>query len=391
MAKYKKTRHLNIYTYETKRGTFYRIRKTVSINGVKDIIDESSFKTLAAAKARLREIEESIDKSETGYLRSQKLTVSEYYKEYSNRKTLQHAWSKDTRYGNDSLFRTHILPAFGNTPLIKLQRPAYELFINDKLNQLRRNSVTSIHIAFMAMINDAVYTGVIERNRLMRIHIGESKVRPKNKRISLKDYATWMKTAETILSPYEFAIVYLCAFGLRRGEVCGLRKAVVSYEGDSKYATLHIVDTRTSATAKEGKGGTKTKSSERYVALDSKGTWAIETIIQEAQEIKKDFGEILHQYDFLLLNPTTCLPYHPTQVNRFFSLVSDSCSIKISPHMLRHFFATQAAIAGAPKEHVAAYLGHSEKVMTAHYTHIANETAAGVIDIVSKRISGNDM
>ena len=390
MPKYEKTKYPNILTYEVKSGTRYRIRKKVYFKGESNVIDESGFKNLAHARARLREIEENVDKSEIGYIRSKKLTVAEYYDEYSKRKSQSGAWSADTRYGNDSLYRTHIVPAFGNIAISKLSRSDYEIFVAKKLKTLRRESLRSIHIAFMAMLNDAIYNGIIERNRLMRVEIGESTVPPRNKRVALKDYQLWMGMAKKILTKYEYSIVYLCVFGMRRGEVCGLRESVVSYDDHPELATLHIVDTRTSRTSVYGKGGTKYPSSKRYIVLDKEGTAAIEYIIKEAKNIRADHGEILHKDDFLLLNPAKNTPYDPGQINRWFDRVSEACGVKISPHMLRHFFATQAAIAGVPKEHVANYLGHHNKTMTEYYTHIENETAASVIDIVSKRLEINE-
>lgn len=388
--KYKKTKYPNILTYQVKSGTRYRIRKKVSTQGISNIVDESGFKTIAHAKARLRDLEDRLDKSEVGYIRSHKLTVEEYYKEYAARKTMSHIWSVDTKVSNDSLFKNHIQPVFGKTPLSKLQRSAYETFIINKLKTMRRKSVRTFHVMYMALINDAVYNGIIDRNPLQRVPIGESAIPAKNKRVALKDYHTWMETAEKILSRYEFSIVYLCAYGLRRGEVCGLRSSVISYADHPDLATVHIVDSRTQRTAKYGKGSVKTDSSDRYIVLDQPGTKALEAIVNEANAIKKDFGEILHQDDFLLLNPTTCLPYAPSQLNRWFDRVSETCGIKISPHMLRHFFATQAAIAGVPKEHAAAYLGHKDKSMTEYYTHIQDETAPKVIDILSKRLQIKD-
>ena len=130
MPKYVKTDYPNIYTYKTKAGTTkYRIRKKISFRGSSTVIDESKFKTLAHAKARLRQIEEQADKSEPGYIRNHKLTVEEYYKEYSERKLRKKIWSKDSFASNDSLFKKHIQPVFGKTPLIKLYRPDYEDFI----------------------------------------------------------------------------------------------------------------------------------------------------------------------------------------------------------------------------------------------------------------------
>lgn len=387
MSKYTKTKYPNIYTYETRNGTRYRIRKKVSFRGETTIVDESGFKNYAHVKARLREIEDNVDKNEVGYIRSQKLTVSEYYQEYSNRKSQSHVWSVDTRVSNDCLFKKHIQPRFGNIPLIKLYRPEYEAFIEEKLKVMRRRSVLSIHTMFQAMLNDAVYNGVVERNRIQRVQVGESDIPPKNKRVSLKDYHHWMETAEKLLSRYEFSIVYLCIYGMRRGEVCGLRSSVISYDDHPDLATIHIADSRTARTSKFGKGGVKTPTSDRYIILDPKGTEHLEYVLHEAREIKKDFGEVLHKDDFILLNPAKNTPYSPSQLNRWFDRVSGACGVKVSPHMLRHFFATQSAIAGAPREHTAAYLGHRDKTMTEYYSHIENETAAGVVDIFSKRIN----
>lgn len=390
MAKYEKTKYPNILSYETKSGTRYRIRKKIRHRGQANIIDESGFKNLAHAKARLREIEDQSDKHEYSYIRSKKLTVAEYYKDYSARKIQTHAWSADSQVGVDSMFKKHILPRFGDTPLIQLYRPDYEEFVSSKLTTLRRRSVLSINIAFMAMLNDAVTNGIIDRNRLQRVPIRESQIPPREKRVSLKDYHQWMSIAEKILNKYEFSIVYLCAFGMRRGEVCGLRSSVVTYDDHPDLATIHIADSRTIRTSKYGKGGVKTPSSDRYIVLDRRGTAALQYIINEAKEIKKDFGEVLHKDDFILLNPATNNPYNPGQLNRWFDRVSEASGVKISPHMLRHFFATQAAIAGVPREHAAAYLGHLDKSMTEHYTHIRDETAASVIDIVSKRLDINN-
>lgn len=52
----------------------------------------------------------------------------------------------------------------------------------------------------------------------------------------------------------------------------------------------------------------------------------------------------------------------------------------VTPHMMRHFFATQGQIAGVPVEHMAAALGHSTSYMTQKYTHIKDEVASEVTD-----------
>lgn len=385
---YTKTKYPNIWSYETANGTRYRIRKAYRQNGTKKEFDESGKKTLASAKARLREIENHIEKRELGYLNSHLTTIKEYYQDYSKRKLAQNVWTKDSKKGNDSLFKLHIFPVFGSTALSNIDRSKYELHLADLLKTRRKRTVQSIHVAFSAMLNDAVYTGSLERNRLIRVHIGESNIPPKNKRISLEEYQTWIETAEKILPKYIFSMVYMTTFGLRRGEVNGIRKGDISLNPKTERALLHIQETRTNAEPL-GKGGTKNKTSNRFVELDKKGTELIKFALNEAIEIKRDYKQILHNEDFIFINESYNCPFNVSQINRYFQLVSRETNIKITPHIMRHNFATQAMIAGVPPEYTASYLGHKNVTMTEHYTHIKDETASNVIDIMEVRLSTN--
>ena len=383
--KYEKTKYPNILTYLTKSGIRYRIRKSYRVDGQKEIVDESGFKTIAHAKARLREVENKIDQSEHAYLQKKNTTVEEYYTLLANKKTMSHVWSKDSRYSNDSLFKNHIKPKYGSIQLNNLSRNDYELFINKKLQDLRYDSVKTIHNLFMSILNDAELEGILHRNRLKRVAIGKSNKPAKDKRVPLLEFREWMDMANLILDGYEMAAVQMCTYGLRRGEVCGLKKSIVTYSDHEEFATIEINDTRT-VRELDGKGTTKNEPSLRFIVLDRKGTEAIQTLIAEATEIMADHNRILHGSDFLFLNPVTAKPFHPSQLNRIFNRVSASCGIYVTPHKLRHFFATQAAIAGVPSEQTAAYLGHKNATMTEHYTHIADETASNVVSIVSNHI-----
>lgn len=317
----------------------------------------------------MREIEIHIEKYELGYLNSHLTTVEEYYHDYSKQKLVQKIWTKDSKKGNDSLFKLHIFPFFSSTPLSKLDRAKYELHVAELLKSKRRRTVQSIHVAFSAMLNNAVYTGSLKRNRLFRVHIGKSKIPPKNKRISLEEYKICISTAEKILSRYIFSMVYMTTFSVRRGEVNGIRKGDISLNPKTERALLHIQETRINAEPL-GKDGTKNKTSNRFVELDKKGTELINFALNEAIEIKRDYKQILHNEDFIFINESYNCPFNVSQINRYFQLVSKETNIKITPHIMRHNFATQAMIAGVPPEYTASYLGHKNVPMTEHYTHI---------------------
>lgn len=381
--KYTKTQYPNIFYYETKKGRRYRIRRGYFAEGKKKEIDESGFKTLAQAKVRLAEIEGILDKEELDYFAKKNVTCDEYYADYSLKKVKTGVWSPDTKRSNDMNWKNHISPTFGHKPLAKLNRGTYELWISEKLKNYARSSVKAYHNTFMNMLNDAIIVGTLDRNRLLRVHIGESAIAAKSKYFSFDDYQRWMSTAEKNLNEYDFAFVYLAAFGLRRGEILGLKKSSVHAHKGFK-TKLDINDSRTNEQP-NGKGTTKTGKS-RWITLDNRGSTLIENAIKEASEIKKDFGQILHKDDYLYMNPRTGKPYDVGQLNRLYKQINKITDLHAYPHLLRHYFTSQAVIAGVPKEQAAAVLGHTTMYMTEKYTHIKDEVSGGVIDLVQKRL-----
>lgn len=385
MTKYTKLeKYPNIFSYETKKGKRYRIRRGFfDDQGKKGEIDESGFKTIPQAKVRLAEIELMLDKREIGYFTKKNITCDEYYSDFSMRRVKTKIWSPDTKRSNDMNWRNHISPTFGHIPLSKLNRATYELWVANQLEDFARSSVLSYHETFMNMLNDAVTLGFLERNRLQRVYIGESAKSPRSKYFSFESYKNWMRAAEKYLSAYDFAFVYLSVFGLRRGEIMGVRSSSFHFHR-GLHAKIHIFDTRTNEMP-NGKGSTKT-GKPRWQSLDDRGERLIKAAIKESIEIKADHGEILHKDDFLYLNPRTGKPYDVGQLNRLFKQINDITGLHAYPHLLRHYFTSQAVVAGVPKEQAAAVLGHTTIHMTEKYTHIQDEVSGKVIDLVADRL-----
>ena len=385
---YHKTKYPNIFWYDTKKGKKYRVRRAYFELGKKKEFDKSGYSTLAEARYALNEVEEKIKKNELGLLSHGTMTVDDYWEIYSNKKIEMKRWSEDSERGNMSLYRNHIQPTFGKIQMNKLERNQYELWIERKLKEYRRDSVRTINTLFMALLNDAVLNGSLERNRLKNIGIGVSEIPKRNKKLTIEEYTKWMAAAKEVLTPFAYAWVYLTIYGFRRGEVAGLSlNSIQSIENGQ--AVLHVFDSRT-LFKPNGKGGVKTQNSDRIVTLDKEGTRQLMLIIEEAKEIKKDFGKILHKNDFLMLNPQSGKTYHPTQLNRWFDIVTDSIALdtKPSPHIMRHFFAAQALMSGSNIGHVAAYLGHTQKYMTEQYAELEKEKSLskGVVDLFSKQV-----
>lgn len=389
MADYKKvpTRYPNIFEYETKKGKRYNVRLGYTVRGEKKEFNKMGIKTISEAKSILRNAEDKIENQEIGLLGNKKITVAEYYLIFREDKLNSNTWNKTSLVGYDSAFNVHILPYFGARPLSSIDRVDYQAFINLKLNEQAYSveSVRTINNAFMSLLNHAVIVGVIERNRMKRMKISKEDYRPQKKHLTLDEYDVFMQTADELIKDnMQFCMFYLTTFGLRRGEIMGLTPKNIRFKEDTGQAMLVIEKTRTLAYP-EGKG-TKNASSERMIPLDVRATELIEYVIHEATEIKKDFGQILHQDDFIFINQSNGEPFHVTHLNVLMDRISRKCGIKCSPHMMRHTFATVARTEGVDARMVADFLGHKNISMTDHYTH---RTVAGmdkVIQLVNKKL-----
>lgn len=388
MTKYKLVPHdkyPNIYEYETKKGKKYAVRIGYSANGKTQEFQKMSLKTLSAARSLLREVEENIEKNELGFIKNKKITVQEYYSIFRKDKIDSDYWSATSITDYDSLYTNHILPYFGTTALIKLDRVSYQSFVNEKLKKYSVSSVRAMNNAFMALVNHAVDVGTLERNRLKKIKISKADYKPKKKNLTLEEYETYMEAAEKLLTDkVSFCMVYLSTFGMRRGEIMGLTSRNITFRKKDGLALINILVTRTQANP-NGQG-TKNESSERMIPLDSRCTELLRFAMQEAAEIKKDYGEILHQDDFIFLNPATNAPFSVSHLNRIMNKVTDVCGIKCHPHMMRHTFATESRLAGADVRSVADFLGHKDSKMTEHYTHVTEESLDNVVNLANSRL-----
>ena len=380
--KYNKTKYPNIYYYETAKGKRYYVRRSFFFRGKKREKSKSGFTTLPQARAALVELEQQIQDLELGI--NTNLTLDQYWDIYSEKRLSTGRWNDTSYYLNDNLYKNHIKPKFGSVLLKNLDRNEYELFIAEKLQNHTRYTVQTLNSSFMALLNDAVKNGNLLSNRLKGVFIGQSDIPAANKKVTLKEFKTWIAKAEEIMPKQFYALTYLTIFGLRRGEVFGLRPMDIT-QNDNGRAILHLRDSRSNQTLK-GKGGLKTKDSERYVCLDDIGTDLIYYLIAEASKIKRKLGIIKEQQkDYITLNEKGGL-INPNQLNRNFNLVNEATGLHVTPHMMRHFFTTQSIIAGVPIEQLSQALGHTKVYMTDRYNQVEDELAEATTDLFLSHI-----
>lgn len=379
------TKYANIFSYETKNGIRYNVRKKYKDNSGKMCsIDKSGFRKIHEASSFLNEVNTTIANNQIGILSNKKITVGEWFEMFKKKKVESKEWTNDSLQSYQTTYNTFIKEKFGSTPISTIDRITYQDYVNKVLETYAQESVRSFHNHFMAIINDAYYCEIIDRNRLKRIVINGD-LKPKNKSIESKEYFTFMEEAkkETILN---FAMIYLASRGLRRGEILGIQPDNFFYTNQDKtLSKLKVVTTRT-LKSPAGKG-TKTASSERYVYFDDEGTTIIEKAINEAKEIKADFGRILHKNDFIFINAASGKPLSVTHLNVVMKKISANCKVKINPHMLRHHFASTANLAGISKRDTANMLGHKNESTTDLYIHSTNASIQDSSELINKLLS----
>lgn len=382
-VKYTKTKYPNIYTYETTKGKRYYVRRSFMFQGKKQEANKSSLKTISEARAELAKIEKRI--ADQTIAINPNITVEEYWKKFYEKRVETGRWTPNTEVYYKSTFKLHVLPFWGKTKLKNLSRNEYEKHIASLLKVRPKASVRIIHSCFMTMLNDAVMNGNILANRLNGIYIGDSLIAKKNKRITLDQFQIWLQEAAKTMDKTFFCLTYLAIFGLRRGEIFGLRHCDVSINVNGR-AVLHLQDSRGNHT-QSGRHGLKTKSSERWVTLDDTGTELLLHLMTNAENIKKKLNIIKEvEWDYISIDQKGKL-INPNKLNKEFEKVNSVVGFRVSPHMLRHFFTTQSIIAGVPMEALSQALGHTKMYMTDKYNQIHDELSAQVSDAFIAQVS----
>jgi integrase/recombinase XerD len=141
---------------------------------------------------------------------------------------------------------------------------------------------------------------------------------------------------------YRAMTMVMYAGGLRVSETCALRVGDI----DSKRMLIHV---------RKGKGGYP-----RCVMLSRRLLTALRAYWREERPAD-------------LLFPGGAGPLTPTSVRRAIHRASEAADLRknVTPHVLRHTFATHLLEMGTDLRVVQVLLGHRHLQMTARYTHIS--------------------
>lgn len=383
--KYLNTKHPGIFEYTTKTGNkYYRVRFSISVDGRREEVSKQGFKKISEARAYKQQIEQLSGTNDFELFKERKRTLKEHWYEFREIKIRNKKWNSDTLEVNDHRIKFWI-DDFGDRRINTIDTDEIQDFIDDAYAEEEYSQATmhGFHRLLNQIMKDALNEGYIQRNPLTRVsYINKLEDwTPKNKLIQLNDFMEYMKTAKELLTTDLYCGVSLLAYGLRRGEVYGLRPKSFVFL-DNGLTQINIDKARTSS-YKDGKN-VKSNSSNRVVMVDQETTDLIKETINVSKRIKMHHNTILHEDDFLLLSRHTGNPCKIKELNIAMKKVNDATGIDVTPHMLRHTFATHASALGVDSIQLQNFLGHADVKMTQHYSHGSIESAENVMRITER-------
>lgn len=379
-------RHPNIYEYDTAKGKRYRVRRTFNNSvGKRDEFSRSGIRTWRQADAVLKQFEADLSAGKYNQIAGAEITVDQYYQRITKRKVELGVWKSSTAKNNNNYYKHYLQPAFGSSRLSDVSRPSYQSFLDSlTLKGLARTTVRTVNALMLMIMNDAEEQDVIPKNKLKGMLIRGRDASDKD--IDPEDYERWIDVAQHTLDKYMMALIYLDTLGLRRGELMGLRTESFEFRKDKAGKEICGIKIDLQRTIDFPTGGTlKTKSSYRTVWVSGEVIDYIKFAILTADNIRTRNNIPDSTQKWLWLNDNG-EPLHPNHPNRVMRRVEKESNIHITPHMLRHYFATQASASKSAPIEIMHWLGHSNVQMTADYTRPTIGASLSVYSSVAAKL-----
>ena len=237
----------------------------------------------------------------------------------------------------------------------------------EDLNEIKRNhfSKYTIHLANIGIKASSItrklasikgfFKYICANKEIMKnpaLSISSPKI-PKRlpKVISYEEIEKLLKNHLSIKEKAVFELLY--ATGLRVSELCNL--------------TIKNIDIKGNLIKTTGKG-----SKDRFVPIGKKAKNAILEYMKERELIIQSKLGSAAKADYLFINEN-CGKISRQWVYNFIKKQGESINKSISPHTIRHSFATHLLENGADLRSVQELLGHSSVVTTQLYTHISKK------------------
>jgi len=226
---------------------------------------------------------------------------------------------------------------YPNTPIDQISEEDINFYLQDLIKQDKSDSYVNLSINAIKFYYELVLQ---MPNRFYSIE------RPRAKRAlpQILDKSEVLKLIGSIDNiKHRCIISLLYSAGLRRGELINLKVEDI----DSKRMVIHI---------KSAKG-----KKDRYTLLSQK-------VLSDLRLYYK-----IYNPEKFLFEGINRQPYSPSSVRKVLNKAVTAAGIrkKVSPHTLRHSFATHLLEDGVDLRYIQTLLGHSSSKTTEIYTHVA--------------------
>ncbi|VDG25738.1 site-specific integrase [Lactiplantibacillus mudanjiangensis] len=382
-------RHPGIYQYSTQKGKRYGARRGYTdLYGKRQEWTRSGFLSWRDADVALNQIELKISDGSLAQVHGASITLDTYFQQIYNRKIKLKIWRKSTAKGMKNYYTEWFKEPFGHQNIDDISRINYQHYLDEiSTKNLAKSTISRIDSVMQLIMNDAETNDIIAKNRLRHMDINGRE--PRKQSLEPAEYEKYVRYAKEHLSKYYFCMIYLLTLGERRSELMGMRTRSsfkFDYDDVNKRDICGITfNLGRTPDAPEG-GPLKTPSAYRTIWVYGDIVDMIKYAISYSDSILTNLGQPVPDDHFLWLNPTTGKPFHPAQPSTLMLRISKKCGIKVHPHQLRHYFATNAKTDNLPDMDVMHWLGHANIQQTNDYTRPTQRGAMGVFEGISKNI-----
>lgn len=374
MKNRKPTKYAGIFSYESKGMKLYGLK--FSHKGTQ--VQKQGYTSLATARQARAEISTAI---ETGEYFKKEYTLDEYFEIYANLKVKSGKWNKTSEKTYTTAYKM-ISIDLKKKKLEDISRQDIQM-LNIKLGEKYRSTTISATLGLLSSILEHAYQNeFLSRNRAKGIEPVKSNKPKFNKELSLEDFNIVKKYVKDHYDIMVQVAFMLLSYGLRRGEVLAIRESVVEFKDN--VTKIHIDKSRT-ALYPDGKGTKTGKNRDIFITEDD--TVLLKKAIQLSKERYVANKKTSYTKDAWLLVGKNGEPFIIQLLNNVFKHIKKKTGINITPHILRHFFATQAQSTNINPRLIANFLGHANISMTDKYTHATDDGGILVMEKVNQKIN----
>lgn len=374
MKNRKATKYAGIFSYESKGMKLYGLK--FSHKGTQ--VQKQGYTSLATARQARTEISTAI---ETGEYFKKEYTLDEYFEIYANLKVKSGKWNKTSEETITKIYNM-ISDNLKKKKLEDISRQDIQL-LNIKLGEKYRSKTISAILGLLSSVLEHAYQNeVLSRNRAKGIEPVKSNKPKFSKELSIEDFNIIKKYIHDHYDLMVQVAFMLLSYGLRRGELLAIRKSVITFKDN--VTKIHIDKSRTRL-YRNGKG-TKT-GKERDIFITPDDTRLLKKAIKLSKERYMANQSRSYTEDAWLLVEKNGEPFYIEKINSIFIKIKKKTGINITPHILRHFFATQAQSTNINPRLIANFLGHTNISMTDHYTHATDDGGILVMEKINQKLN----